>query len=71
MAKVEVGTVRVHDAGDLPPTIPFWLGEAPARTAELSEAVSDLRAALEPLLRAGDGEGARRLVAERAGCRPR
>ena len=50
VAKVEVGTVRVHDAGDLPPTIPFWLGEAPARTAELSEAVSDLRAALEPLL---------------------
>ncbi len=43
VAKVEVGTVRVHDAGDLPPTIPFWLGEAPARTAELSEAVSDLR----------------------------
>ena len=50
--KVEVGTVRVHDAGDLPPTIPFWLGEAPARTAELSKAVSDLRATLEPLLRA-------------------
>ena len=54
--------MRVHDAGDLPPTVPFWLGEAPARTAELSEAVSDLRAALEPLLRAGDGDGARRLV---------
>ena len=67
VAKVEVGTVRVHDAGDLPPTIPFWLGEAPARTAELSEAVSDLRAALEPVLAAGDGEGARRLVREYAG----
>ncbi len=67
VAKVEVGTVRVHDAGDLPPTIPFWLGEAPARTAELSEAVSDLRAALEPLLRAGDGDGARAVVRERAG----
>ena len=67
VAKVEVGTVRVHDAGDLPPTIPFWLGEAPARTAELSEAVSDLRAALEPLLRAGDGDAARALVRERAG----
>jgi ATP-dependent Lhr-like helicase len=66
VAKVEVGTVRVHDAGDLPPTIPFWLGEAPARTAELSEAVSDLRAALEPVLVAKDGEGARRLVRERA-----
>jgi len=67
VAKVEVGTVRVHDAGDLPPTIPFWLGEAPARTAELSEAVSDLRAALEPLLADGDGDGARRYLREHAG----
>jgi ATP-dependent Lhr-like helicase len=67
VAKVEVGTVRVHDAGDLPPTIPFWLGEAPARSAELSEAVSDLRAALEPVLRAKDGDEARQLVIERAG----
>jgi ATP-dependent Lhr-like helicase len=67
VAKVEVGTVRVHDAGDLPPTIPFWLGEAPARTAELSEAVSDLRRALEPLLAAQDGDGARALVMEQAG----
>jgi ATP-dependent Lhr-like helicase len=65
--KVEVGIVRVYDAGDLPPTIPFWLGEAPARSAELSMAVSDLRAALEPLLRQEDGEAARRLVMERAG----
>ena len=70
VAKVEVGTVRVHDAGDLPPTIPFWLGEAPARTAELSEAVSDLRASLEPLLHAKDGDGARRLVRDRADVSP-
>ena len=27
--QVEVGTVRVHDAGDAAPTVPFWLGEAP------------------------------------------
>ena len=67
VAKVEVGTVRVHDAGDLPPTIPFWLGEAPARTAELSEGVSELRAALEPVLLTKDGDAARRLVRERAG----
>ena len=70
VAKVEVGTVRVFDAGDLPPTVPFWLGEAPARTAELSEAVSDLRAALEPLLLAADGDGARSAGA-RAGRRVR
>lgn len=37
------GKVWVEDAKGLPPTIPFWLGEAPARTPELSAAVSDLR----------------------------
>jgi ATP-dependent Lhr-like helicase len=68
--KVETGTVRVLDAGDLPPTIPFWLGEAPARTAELSEEVGSLRALLEPLLAAGDGDGARRAVREVAGVSP-
>jgi ATP-dependent Lhr-like helicase len=67
VVKVETGTVRVHDAGDLPPTIPFWLGEAPARTAALSEEVGTLRAALEPLLVRGDGDGARRLIRDRAG----
>jgi ATP-dependent Lhr-like helicase len=65
--KVETGTVRVVDAGDLPPTIPFWLGEAPARTAELSEEVGSLRAALEPLLAGGKREEARRLVRSNAG----
>jgi ATP-dependent Lhr-like helicase len=37
------GIVRVEDAHGAPPTIPFWLGEAPARTLELSEEVSNLR----------------------------
>jgi ATP-dependent Lhr-like helicase len=41
--KVGAGTVRVRDAHGAPPTIPFWLGEAPARSDELSRAVSDLR----------------------------
>jgi ATP-dependent Lhr-like helicase len=41
--RVEPGRVRVEDARGQPPTIPFWLGEAPARTAELSAAVSRLR----------------------------
>ena len=41
--RVERGKVRVEDAQGLPPNIPFWLGEAPSRTAELSEAVSALR----------------------------
>jgi ATP-dependent Lhr-like helicase len=41
--KVNSGKVRVEDAGGLPPTIPFWFGEAPGRTVEFSEAVSRLR----------------------------
>jgi ATP-dependent Lhr-like helicase len=41
--RVEAGRVRVDDAHGQPPTIPFWLGEAPARTDELSYAVSRLR----------------------------
>jgi ATP-dependent Lhr-like helicase len=41
--QVASGTVRVADAKGAPPTIPFWLGEAPARSDELSRAVSELR----------------------------
>jgi len=41
--QVTSGTVRVADAKGAPPTIPFWLGEAPARSDELSLAVSELR----------------------------
>ena len=41
--RVEQGKVRVEDAHGKPPSIPFWLGEAPARTHELSTAVSRLR----------------------------
>ncbi len=65
--KVEPGVVRVRDAGDTPPTVPFWLGEAPARTAELSQEVSDLRARIDAFLAAGDPDGARRWLAEAAG----
>jgi ATP-dependent Lhr-like helicase len=45
--RVERGTVRVEDAHGLPPSIPFWLGEAPGRSMELSAAVSDLRKEIE------------------------
>jgi ATP-dependent Lhr-like helicase len=34
--RVERGTVRVEDAHGQSPSIPFWLGEAPGRTVELS-----------------------------------
>ena len=51
--QVSAGTVRVIDAGDAPPTVPFWLGEAPARTAELSQQVSELRTYIYGLLPQG------------------
>src|SRR5262249_34767564 len=41
--RVEAGRMRVEDAGTAPPTIPFWMGEAPSRTRELSHAVGRLR----------------------------
>jgi ATP-dependent Lhr-like helicase len=40
---VRAGEVVVNDAQSAPATIPFWLGEAPARTIELSDEVSRLR----------------------------
>ena len=43
IVRIENGRVRVLDAHGKPPTIPFWLGEAPARTHELSASVSRLR----------------------------
>jgi ATP-dependent Lhr-like helicase len=48
--QVTAGTVRVADAAGSPPTIPFWFGEAPARSDELSRAVSDLRAEADAAL---------------------
>jgi ATP-dependent Lhr-like helicase len=57
--QVSAGVVRVADAAGKPPTIPFWTGEAPGRTAELSRQVSALRATVEQYLVAGDPDGAR------------
>jgi len=54
--RVEAGRVRVEDAQGMPPSIPFWLGEAPGRTDELSAGVSRLRA--EVAERLGLGENA-------------
>jgi ATP-dependent Lhr-like helicase len=51
--RVEAGRVRVEDAQGMPPTIPFWLGEAPGRTDELSIGVSRLRADIAGLLEQG------------------
>jgi ATP-dependent Lhr-like helicase len=65
--RVEAGVVRVRDAGTTPPTVPFWTGEAPARTTELSEAVSSLRVRIDERLGSGDADGARAWLREETG----
>lgn len=50
--RVNSGQVRVEDAHGKPPTMPFWLGEAPGRTNEVSTAVSELREEIEKLIKA-------------------
>ena len=52
--RVEGDRIRVEDAGGQPPTIPFWIGEAPARTDALSGAVSRLRETVGRLVAGGE-----------------
>ena len=47
--RIEPGRVRVEDAHGAAPNIPFWRGEAPGRTAELSEEFSGIREEIERL----------------------
>ena len=54
--RIENGRVIVEDAKGQPPTIPFWFGEAPARTRELSDEVSDLRSEVDTRLGIALGE---------------
>ena len=54
--RVEAGRVRVEDAAGAPPTIPFWLGEGPARTRELSAEVGFVRESV--VATSPEGEGA-------------
>lgn len=65
--RVENGVVRVRDAGGAPPTVPFWLGEAPARTEELSGEVSALRAEVDARLARGGEPDARAWLEAEAG----
>ena len=54
--RVQPGIVRVEDAKGAAPSIPFWLGEAPGRSDELSFAVSRLRAEFEQQWNAGTAD---------------
>ena len=47
--RVEAGVVRVVDAGGTPPTLPFWRGEAPGRSLELSQTFSEVREKISSL----------------------
>src|SRR6266545_3415010 len=66
--RVERGVVRVEDAHGMAPTIPFWLGEAPGRSDELSVSVSRLRTNIAALLRSDpSGESALRRLTDEIG----
>ncbi len=66
--RVEPGRVRVEDAHGAPPSIPFWRGEAPGRTVELSAEVARVRE--EIAARLGDGTGSQNQRRALADCRP-
>ncbi len=53
--RIESGRVRVEDAHGMPPNIPFWMGEAPGRSDELSFAVARLQADIDQQLSAHPG----------------
>jgi ATP-dependent Lhr-like helicase len=69
IVRVETGRVLVEDARGQPPNIPFWFGEAPGRSDELSVAVSRLRMAIAAELGSGP-EHARRWLAQELGLSP-
>jgi ATP-dependent Lhr-like helicase len=65
--KVEVNKVFVEDARGAPPTLPFWVGDAPARSDELSASVSRLRELATEKLEGGDLEACDRWLREELG----
>ncbi len=54
--RTETGKVFVEDAHGMPPGIPFWFGEAPGRSDELSQAVSRLRQGFSRQMESGGQE---------------
>jgi ATP-dependent Lhr-like helicase len=67
IVQVTNGVMRVRDAAGRHPTIPFWLGEAPSRTDELSEEVSRLRSSVAERLDGGGRDSAVALVEKASG----
>jgi ATP-dependent Lhr-like helicase len=54
--RVESSALRVADAAGQPPNIPFWFGEAPARSTEMSHAVSRVRDEFAQRIDNADGD---------------
>ena len=61
--RVERGRVLVEDAQGAPPNVPFWRGEAPGRTAELSAQLSELREHIGEFFSSGNANPAGRSAA--------
>ena len=55
MLRVTSGKVYAEDAHGAPPTIPFWFGEAPGRSSELSQRVAKLLDGVNDRLANGKG----------------
>ena len=68
--RVNSGVVRVEDAHGQPPSIPFWLGEAPGRTTELSQAVSEFREEIERQIATSSAEQLESWIARQANLTP-
>ncbi|MDH5378521.1 MAG: ATP-dependent DNA helicase, partial [Gammaproteobacteria bacterium] len=65
--KLETTVMRVEDAKGLPPSIPFWIGEAPGRTHELSLAISDMKNKLTQHFSQQDWSGAKQWCRQELG----
>ncbi|MCY3566563.1 MAG: DEAD/DEAH box helicase [Gammaproteobacteria bacterium] len=70
MIRIDGLKVRVRDAHGARPTIPFWFGEGPGRSRELSEAVSGLRGNLAELLAEGGAAAANAWLTGKLGMVP-
>jgi ATP-dependent helicase Lhr and Lhr-like helicase len=68
--RVERGVVRVEDAKGQPPNVPFWLGEAPGRSDELSASVSRLRGEIAARLDENGADGALHWLIDEVGLDP-
>src|SRR5262245_15561623 len=68
--RVGSGRVHVEDAHGAPPTIPFWLGEAPARSRELSAAISAVRKIAVSAAASADRAAGARQLEEECGLEP-